>query len=875
MPILTTLKNALLTPFRRDRLESDLDQELESYLEMLIDEKTAGGMDPAQARREALMELGGAEQVKASVRETQHGAALDAFAKDLQFAMRMMRKSPGFTAIVVITLALGIGANTALFSTINAVLLRNIPFPDPDRLVAANKAYDGVPRGPISRLDYFDFADSAKSVDGLAAFGLSQATFTGEGRPDVVGAMMTSWNFFTVLGVDPVVGRHFLPEEEQPGASGSILISHRLWQRRFGGDANVVGRSVQVNGSSLTIVGVIPAGFRFMYDVDVWGLLERGDFFYDRQRDSHSLRVIGRLKKGVSIEQAQSEFDGIALALQKEYPDTNKGKGIILYDLQRYMVGSARTSLFLLMATTAMVLLIACGNVAGLLLARGQRRLAEMAMRTALGAPRRRLVRQLVTESTLYTLMAGGVGIAVAFAFLRLLLRLLPLGRPGLPEPTIDGAVLLFTLGVSILVGVGVGVVPALRATSYQPWAHLKAATKMTEGRRGTSLRNLLVVVQVAISVALLIGSGLLIRTMANLTSVDLGFDPENLLAGTVTVLNSDYETPQERGAFFTTLVERVRALPGVVAASTVSHLPIASQGTDWPVWRTDQPRPTSGEGRMPYARWTTPGYFETIGIPILRGRDISTTDTADSPKILLVTEAVARDLFPDQDAIGRAVKLGWTDDIYEIIGIVGTARLNDIDSDSDWAMYISAAQMGANYQWVTVRTEGDPMLLEEPIRDILYDLNPNLVLSNVTLMESVVESNLAGFRTVMAALGLLAGVALLLTSVGLYGVLSYHVSQRSNEFGIRLALGAPTSKMLSLVLTRGFRLVVAGLVVGLVGSLLGTRLVEQLLYETDRLDPFSFAGAAAFLAGIALIACIVPAWRAIRISPVEVLRRE
>jgi putative ABC transport system permease protein len=875
MPFVSLIKGTLRALTRSEALDRELDEELQSYLELLVDEKIRNGMDEVRARREALMELGGVEQVKAAIRHSRHGAALDSLLRDIRHAVRTMRKAPGFTVVVVLTLALGIGANTALFSTINAALIRDIPFAEPDRLVAGNKTRDGVPMGPVSRLDYFDINDAATSFDGLAAYVTGEITVTGEAAPEVVGLMLATWNLLPVLGVDPVVGRNFLREEELAGGSESALISHRLWQRRFGGDPNVVGKSLFLNGEPRTIVGVVPAGFRFMADVDLWIPVERGDYFLDPQRDSHSLRLVGRLKPGVSLAQAQGEVDTITRVLEQQYPDTNKGKGMVLYDLQRYMVGDARTSLYLLMATTALVLLIACGNVAGLLLARGQRRLPEMAMRSALGAPRRRLVRQLVTESVFMTLVAGIAGVGVAVLFQKLLLQLLPLGRPGLPEPSLDATVLLFTLVISVLAGAAVGVIPALRATSFNPWEELKAISRVSEGRRSSRVRNLLVAAQVAIAVVLLIGSGLLIRTMVRLTTADLGFEPHNLLAGKVGIRAAVYETAEQRNAFFTTLVERVETLPGVVKASTISKLPIASPMTDWPIWHADQPRPASGEAELALARWSTPGYFETMGIPILRGRDIASSDRSEAAKVLVISESVADGLFPGQDAIGRMVKLGWTDDPYEIVGIVGDARLDSVRSDFHWAMYMPSAQMNSTFQWLVVKTSGDPLLVSESVRGILHDMDRDVVFADPRSMASIIGSDLSNHRTVTTSLGVLAGIALLLTSIGLYGVLAFHVNQRIGEFGIRVALGAPMPTLMSSVVARGSRMVGAGLLSGMVISLAGTRVMQELLFETDPLDPAVFLGAAAFLGGIALVACVLPAWRVSRVNPVEVLRKE
>lgn len=874
MPLLSLIKGTFRALSRSDDLDRELDEELESYLTMVTDEKIQAGMDAEEARREALLEFGGAEQVKIEVRESRHGAAVDSLLWDIRHAARWMRKTPGFTLVVVLTLALGIGANTALFSTVNAVLIRNIPFEEPDRLVAGEKTTDGIPGSSVSRLDYFDFSDSASSFEGLAAYVPHRVTLTGGSTPEVVGLMFSTWNLFPVLGVEPVLGRGFLREEEAEAASRSALISHELWQRRFGGDDEIVGTTILVDDKPRIIVGVIPAGFRFMAESDVWLPIERGDYFIDRERDSHSLQVVGRLSPTVTLAQAQSEIDGIASRLEDQYPETNAGKGIVLYNLQRFMVGDARISLFLLMATTAMVLLIACGNVAGLLLARGQVRLPEMAMRTALGAPRNRLIRQLLTESILMTSAAGVAGVGLAVLFQKLLLRLLPLGRPGLPEPALDGAVLLFTLLISIVAGAAVGVFPALRATSCNPWEQLKTASRVSEGRRSSRVRNLLVITQVAISVVLLIGSGLLIRTMSQLTTVDLGFDPGNLLAGSVGIRSSVYPSAEERRDFFATLVERVEALAGVERASMISKIPIASPFMDWQVWPVDRPKPGYGQGISALARFAMPEYFETMGIPVLKGRGIEAIDGPDGGKVIVISEAVAEDLFPDRDPVGRMVNLGWHDP-WEIVGVVGNARLDGVRADYPWAMYMSSAQVHANSLWLTVRTQTDPLLFSKPIRGILQDMDPDVVFSNPRTMAAIVDDDLSGLHTVTTALVLLAGIALLLTTIGLYGVLAYHVNQRIGEFGIRIAIGAPTRKLMTLVIERGLRMVGTGLALGVVISVFGTRLVQELLFKTDPLDPLTYLGTVVFLGTVSLAACVLPAWRAIHVNPVDVLRKE
>jgi len=498
-----------------------------------------------------------------------------------------------------------------------------------------------------------------------------------------------------------------------------------------------------------------------------------------------------------------------------------------------------------------------------------------MAMRAALGASRRRLIHQLTTESVVLTLLAGLVGVAVAFLIQRLLLRLLPMGDPGVPLPSIDGGVLLFALLISVVTGLAVGILPALRATSFHIWQQIDSSNRTSEGKRSARLRTTMVVAQVAISVALLIGCGLLVRSMAKLSTVDLGFDPENVMCATIGLQTTNYPTPTERTAFFASLNEEIEALPFVESAASVSHFPIAWTGTDWPIWHAAQPRPEPRDSEMALARMASPGYLRTIGIPLLRGRDIAASDREDSAKVVVISKAVAESMFPDEDPIGRMVKLGWSDDAFEIVGVVGNAKLNGVRSDFDWAMYLASGQTMLMEFWLVVRSDGDPSVLIEPVRRILRAKDPNAVLGDLRTMTSIVENDLTGFRVVMLALSLLAAVAILLTSVGLFGVLSYNVSERTNEFGIRSALGASSGEIIRLIMVKGLLMVGAGLALGFVGAVAGSNLIRTLLYETAALDPATFIFAAVFLGSVALIACLVPAWRAGRINPVEALRRE
>lgn len=876
MSLFTRIGATFRSLFRKEELDRDLDEELRSYLDLLTDQKIEAGMDPGEARRAARLELGGVEQVKERVREIRLGSTIETLAQDIRYGVRILRRDAGFAFAAILILAIGIGANTALFSTINTVLLRQIPFEAPDRLVTGLKTNNGEENGSVSRVDYFDYRELGRSFEHLAAIADStpQHTVTGGSSPELVRTGYVTWNLFRTLGANPVVGRHFTPEEENPGQSNVAMISFGLWQRRFGGSGEVVGKSLNLDGSPLTIVGVMPRAFHFLFDADLWRLVDREGPF-DTRRGSHSHLVVGRLKAGVSIEQAQSEVDAISFTLGNQYPESNRDKGLVLGDLHGFMVGEMRLPLLLLMATTILVLVIACGNVAGLLLARGLRRSPEMAMRSALGASRLRLVRQLLTESMLLTGAAGLAGIAVAHLLLDLLLQLLPISRLGIGRPAIDTAALLFTLIVSVVTGLIAGVIPALRNTYVDPARQLRAGTRASEPAAGTRLRNNLVVLQVAFTVVLLICSGLLIRSLVELATVDLGFDPHNLLIGEIRIQPDEYPSPDERNRFFASLLEEVEALPGVSSASMINKLPIVSPWQNWGARPADQPPPSGPDGFSAMARWVHPGYFQTMRIPLLKGRDVSATDVAGNPRVMVVSEAMAAALFPGLNPIGRSVIIGRDGPPHEVIGIAGDARVNTLRREPDPTMYMASAQIGDTRMQIAVRTAGNPSLLVAPIRQMLRRNDPNVLFADAATMSSIIDDALADFRIEVLSLGMFSGVALLLSAIGLYGLLSYHVSRQANEIGIRLALGASNINVFGMILKKGLSLIGIGLAVGVAVAYSGSLLIRQLLFEIQPLDPATYFSAATFLGFAAALACFLPAWRATRINPVEVLRRE
>jgi putative ABC transport system permease protein len=728
----------------------------------------------------------------------------------------------------------------------------------------------------VSRVDYYDFRELNQSFDQLAAMTdfTVQHTVTGGSRPELVQAAYVTWNVFPALGVNPVVGRGFLADDEVDGGDRLVVISYAYWQSRFGGATQAIGSSLTLDGIPMTVIGVMPPDFRFLIDADAWRLVDHNGP-YDLQRDSHSHIVVGRIKPGVTLAQAQEDVSTIARGLAAQYPESNTGKGMQLTALQSYMVSSVRVSLLLLLATTVLVLIVACANVAGLMLARSERRRTEMAMRSALGASRGRMVRQLLTESVILTVAAGLLGTVLAYLLQGVSVQLLPTGEVGLERPAINAWALGFALFVAVAMGLLIGVIPAMRGANLHPAQQLRSGTHATEGVRGARLRSGLVVLQVAATVVLLIGSGLLIRSFAHLSSVELGFDDHNLLTGQLQIQGTSYPTPEERHQFYTTLLDEVETIPGVESATLSSRLPIRSRWQDWSVWPADQPPPTAPGSPSAMVRWVSPGYFRTMGIPFTDGRGFDVTDAYGSPYVTILSERAVQNVYPDVDPVGRAVKIGWDDREFRVIGVVADARINTLRGTPDAAAYMTTTQFPATRLQIAVRTTIDPTQLVRPIEDLLQAKDPNAVFSWPATMESVVDDELSGSRIITVSLVLFSGLALLLAAIGLYGVLAYHVGQRINEFGIRLAMGATAADLLGMVLRRGLLLVVIGLVVGIVAAYPGTLLIRQLLYETQTIDIASYAGAALFLALVGAAACLLPAWRATRVDVVEVLRIE
>ena len=885
--------------FRRDRFERELTDELQFHLEARVEDLVGRGLNPDEARRRARLEFGGVEQYKERLRAARPGALFDTFIQDVRLSVRRLRREPTFALAVAVTLSLGIGASTAVFGMVSTTLLSRIPYNAADRLVVGRTTRNGSGAGFVSGLDYFDYRESNRSFDSLAAFFPDSApyTVTGSGEAWEVEVSGVTWNLLRTLRVDPVVGRHFRPDEEaQPGAPVAI-ISFGLWQRRFGGTPDVVGRPLVLDGSPRTIVGVLPRGFRFVgasglgnqrgAEPQVWFVVARPG----QARHLHTYHLVGRLKPGITMAQAQRDVDGISRALERAYPDSNKGKGLRLVSLQEYLGGDVRAGLVLPAATTACLLLIACANVAGLLLARGQGRMAEVAMRSALGASRWRLVRQQLTDSVVLTLPAGALGIGVAYALQRLLLHLLPLDALGVTRPVVDDLVLLFALVTSVVTGLLVGVVPAVRGATTRLLPHLGASRQVSERGRSSRLRSGLVIAQIAISVMLLVGFGLVARSLVRLSAVDLGFAKQRLLTARIEIPRPAYPESVSRRAFYSSVLQEVRALPGVRSAGLTTNVPLLDPGNIFRTLTPDRLGIAGQEGERTHLRRVSPGYFATMGISIVRGRDVSERDQDGTPAVAVLSESLARKLYPGQDPLGRTVLVHDvrsrppSDVPYEVVGVIRSARLAHPRQEAEPAMYVSVwrdqagrgfpRQVGPLSLRIVVRTAGDPAAAIAPIREIVRRHDRNVLVAAVQTMDAIVDDSFVNFRRVVRYLGLFAGVALLLAAVGLYGALAYHVSQQEHEIGVRLAMGATRADVLGLVLRRGGWLLAIGLLLGVLTAYPGTRLVRSLLFETAPLDAATYAGAVLVLGLVATLACLVPAVRATRVDPAVVLRGE
>ncbi|HEX8161816.1 MAG TPA: ABC transporter permease [Pyrinomonadaceae bacterium] len=803
------------------------------------------------------------------------------FWQDIRYGVRVLLKSPGFAAVAVLVVALGIGANTAIFSVVNAVLLRPLPFESPERLVrvfGTNPQRNSFSR-PYSYLNFSDLRAQNGSLEGLAAYTATSAALSGAETPEQITGVVASGDIFRVLKTKPLAGRLLVPEDEKPGGTPVAVISHGLWQRRFGADPSVVGRLIRLDGREREIVGVTPADFRFEFVTDAadfWtpidpqasGFQSRGAIF---------LEVIGRLKPGVSIAQAQADMSGVMGRLQQAYPNPNAGIGIRLSGAREELVGDLRPTLLVLLGAVGFVLLIACANVANLLLARASGRGREMAVRVALGASRGRIVRQLLTESTLLACSGGLLGLLFAVWGVSLLSSFIPADVPRFDETSLDLRVLGFTLAASVVTGLLFGLAPAIRSSKLDMNEALKEGGRSaTEGRGHNRVRSLLIVSEVALSLVLLIGAGLLIKSFVKLRNTDPGFNPQNTLTASLSLASVRYEKDEQITRFYDQLIERVRALPGVESVGGVMPLPLSGNGMAYSFVLTDRPEPPPGQGLSASARFATPDYFRAMGIPLRGGRLFTEEDRAGAPPVLVINEAFARRYLPGEEPLGKRMRIGYNRIEGEIVGVVGDVRGNSLSVPGGPEYYIPQSLAASGDMSLVVRTStGDPASLTPALRGVVREMDKDQPLYEVRTMAALVSRSVARQRFSMTLIGVFAALALALAAVGIFSVMSFLVAQRTHEIGIRMALGAQGRDILRMVVGQGMTLTLVGVGIGLAGAFGLTRLMSGLLFGVSATDPATFGGVAALLAAVALVACYVPARRATRVDPMIALRHE
>jgi predicted permease len=856
-------------------------------------------MSPEAARLEAKRYFGDVDDIRhiceridrSRKRRDRGEEIMSSIVQDFRYAFRSLAKAPMFTAVVLLTLAVGIGANVAMFSVTDAAMLRELPFQEPERLVLGRTTFSGYPNPMGSAPDYYDFRDQAGSFESLSAIlaFTIDVTLTGVEEPERIAGTFASVDLFPALGVDPGAGRLFTAEEAEPGSPPVAMISYGFWQRRFGGSPDMVGESITLNGFPLTVVGVLPAGFHLLNDADVWLPMRDGGSFTGVRR-FHNWLMVGRLGEGVTLRQAQNEVNLIAQRLAEAYPESNENKGLLLTELQEALLEDYRPSLLMLMGAVVLVLLIACGNVASLLLARASTRKTEVAVRAAMGASATRIARQLFAESLVTALAAGILGTLMAVWFQGLILNFVDISELGITEIGVSGPMLAFALTLSVVTALFFGAVPAFSGTRVDLVDDLKGTGKTSSGVGGTRLRGTLVIAQVALSIVLLIGSGLLIRSFAQLRGVDPGFETESILAAEIDISTAEYADAALRIQFYQGLVEELRAVPGVLGVGAISHLPIRNPGDNVRAWDPDNPPPNPNELRHAFRRPVFPGYFEAMGIPLLAGRDLTVMDTPDAPLVVAINESMAEFLFPGENPLGRRVAVdhgGAEPTIYEVVGVVGDVRMSSLAGDPRYATYFSYRQRAQSPMQIAIRTRGDPNSVVEALRSAVRNRDRDIPVENLSTMEEVVSRSISGRRVIMVTLTLFASVALFLAAIGLYGVLAYFVSRRVREIGIRVALGATSGSVMHLVLRRGLTLVAIGIVLGLGGAFAATRLLalgdtyaaarnaRLLLYGVEPTDPLTFLAVSIFFAVIALVASLLPAWRAMRVDPVEAIQAE
>jgi putative ABC transport system permease protein len=859
--------------------DNRLREELESHLRMAIRDRMDRGESAADAEANARREFGNQGLVEEITREMWPWTWLEQLWRDVRYGLRGLRRNPGFSSVAIIALALGIGANSAIFTAVDAILLRPLGYRDPERLVVILNHG----RGPVVPANFVDWRAQSRSFDNMGAAEFWTPDLTGSDRPEKLWALRVSADLPPLLGIPPALGRFFTPDEDQPGREREVILGYSLWQRQFGGDRNMLGRRIQLDNNTYSVVGVMPAGFQFApfwaTRAELWAPLALGP--RASQRGGNSLRVFARLRAGVTLEQAREEFSAITAGLERQYPGTNRDQRIV--PLMERVVGQIRPALLTLLCAVGFVLLIACANVAHMLLARSAARTHEVSVRAALGASRTRLLRQFLAESVTMAMLGGAVGLLLAYWGVRAIVRFGPPGTPRLETLSLDWRVAGVTLAVALATGILFGLAPALQASAQNSAESLKEGGRSGSGVARHRVRGVLVISEFALSLILLIGAGLMLRSFLALQTIDPGLRPDHLLTMVVSVGGSQDAGPERAPEFYQSALERVSAVPGVASAGMTNHLPIAGDIWGFPFWIEGRPMPRHGEEPDGAFRLALPGYLETMKIPVLHGRGIEAGDTAGAPGIVVINEYMAQRYWPGENAIGKRVTLDnpsssrpprW----LTVVGIVKNTVQHDWAAPPEeefFLPYLQHTETMGHYITLVVRTQQEPTALTRSVETAVWQIDRNVSISEVQTMNAVVERANADARFNMALLALFATVATVLSAIGIYGVMSFAATRRRQEIGIRMALGARPSEILQLITREGMALALCGTAAGVGGAFPLTRLIARLLYGVRPVDPWTFITVPLLLISVALAACLIPAFRAAHISPVAALRQE
>ena len=862
----------------KQELDNELDEELQFHLERDIEQGIKDGMRPEDARNAALRAFGGVAQSKEECRDARGVGPLENTLRDISYSTRVLLKNYPFTIVVVLTLALGIGANTAIFSFANGILLRPLPYPQSDRLAVLDETAlkRGVDSMSVSYPNFLDWREQNTVFQDIGLhFGTSRFALSGAGEPVEIRGSRVTQGLFEILRVSPVLGRTFTADEDRPDQDAVVILGYELWQKNFGGDPNILGQKLVLSNRPRTIVGVMPRGFRFPEVSELWVPMALTPQMFTRT--DHGLNAVARLKDGVTFEEAQAEMHNIAARIEQQNPVTNEGLGVKVMSLHENLAGDYREALLILLGVVGCVLLVACVNVANLMLARATARQKEFALRSALGASRWRIVRQLLIESLWLAVVGGAIGFALSLWALHLLLKAIPGQLPFWMNFGIDLRVLAFTLGITLLTGLIFGAVPALQTSRVDLNDTLKEGGRGAIGFRGRS-RSLLVVTEIALSLVLLVGAGLMIQSFLRLRQVNIGVDSRNIFTATVILPQAKYKADEQRTTFFKQLVEHLRNIPGVDAAGATGTLPLS--GNNWGRSLTVEGYPVMSVGTAPIIQHTvvTPGYFRTMGITLLAGRDFTDADTADGPDVTIVDERLAHHYWPNENAVGKRVRFGPPEDNepwHTIIGVVRTVRHQRMQEDTRESVYLPHLKIPINYLTIVARTTADPHDLTAAVRREVAQIDPDQPVSEIATMEEVVAESIWQPRLYATLFAVFAGGALVLALIGIYGVMAFLVQMRTHEIGVRMALGATARDVFKLIVGRGMKLTLFGIVIGVAGAIGLTRLMHSLLFNTSATDPFTFIGISVLLSLAAFLACYIPARRAAKVDPLSALRYE